>query len=172
MGVSPDDVKYVINTHMHHDHLGGNKFFTKAKHIVQREEYRFAICPDESFSSRYCLNTDLPGDPLDWQLLEGEAEPLPGIVLIPTPGHSPGHQSVFFRDIPGVGPLIYTGDSVYLEENWIKTIGPGICWNPPLAVQSMKKLQQIAALTGAYVFFSHDWEFFYSVPLAPKKFSK
>jgi N-acyl homoserine lactone hydrolase len=170
MGISTNEVKYVINTHMHHDHLGGNRFFPTATHIAQRSEYRFATCPDSTFSARYKLETDIP-DPLNWNLIEGEAEILPGISLIPTPGHSPGHQSIYISDIPGVGPLIYCGDAVYLKENWDETIGPGICWNPPLALQSMTKLQQIAKLTGAYVFYSHDWEFFNSIPHAPEKFT-
>lgn len=171
LGVSPADVKYVINTHMHHDHLGGNRFFTDAKHFVQKDEFRFAMYPDDAFSSRYTIKTDLDGAQLDWQLVEGEAEVLPGISLIPTPGHSPGHQSILLHDLPGVGPLIYCGDAVYLKENWEMNIGPGICYNPPLALKSMKKLQQIADIAGAYVFYSHDWEFFYSVPLATSKFA-
>ena len=171
LGVAPADVKYVINTHLHHDHLGGNRFFTNAKHFVQKDEFRFAMYPDDAFSSRYTIKTDLDGAQLDWQLLEGEAEVLPGISLIPTPGHSPGHQSILLHDLPGVGPMIYCGDAVYLKENWEMNIGPGICYNPPLALQSMKKLQQIAAIAGAYVFYSHDWDFFYSVPLATTKFA-
>ena len=154
---------------MHHDHLGGNRFFPNAIHIAQKEEYRFATCPDEAFSSRYTVKTDMP-EPLNWQLAEGECEPLPGIVLIPTPGHSPGHQAILLRDLPGVGPFIYCGDAVYMEENWEKNIGPGICWNPPMALKSMAKLKQIQSLTGAYVMVSHDWDYFYTLPHAPEKF--
>ena len=170
MGIKASDVKYVINTHMHHDHLGGNKFFTDAVHIVQKDEYRFANFPDNAFSSRYKLETDLGGKNLNWNLVEGEAEVLPGISLIPTPGHSPGHQSILLHDLPGVGALIYCGDAVYLKENWEKDIGPGICWNPPMALASMRKLKQIASLVDAYVFYSHDWDYFYTLPLAPEKF--
>ncbi len=171
MGIGLSEIKYVINTHMHHDHLGGNRFFPNATHVVQREEYRFAICPDESFSSRYTLHTDLP-EKLNWKLIEGEAEILPGITLIPTPGHSPGHQSILFNDVPGIGPMLYCGDAVYLKENWGKNIGPGICWNPPIAYKSMSKLKQIASIVDAYVYYSHDWDFFYSTPQAPEKLGK
>jgi N-acyl homoserine lactone hydrolase len=170
MGIALSDVRYVINTHMHHDHLGGNRFLPNATHVANKNEYRFAMCPDEAFSSRYTLKTDLP-EALNWKLVEGETEILPGISLIPTPGHSPGHQSVYLHDLPGIGPLIYCGDAVYLKENWEKNIGPGICWNPPMAMASMQKLKQIAHLTGAYIFYSHDWDYFYTLPLAPQKFS-
>ena len=169
MGVKLDDIKYIINTHMHHDHLGGNRFFPNATHIVQKEEYRFAICPDDGFSARYTLHSDLP-EQLNWKLIEGECEVLPGIVLIPTPGHSPGHQSILLKDVPGVGNLVYCGDAVYMKENWEKEIGPGICWNPPLAIKSMLKLKQIAELTDSYVFVSHDWDYFNTLPMAPEQF--
>ena len=170
MGVALSDVKYVINTHMHHDHLGGNKFFPDAIHVAQKDEYRFAMYPDNAFSERYKIETDLP-EQLNWKLVEGEAELLPGISLIPTPGHSPGHQAILLHDAPGVGPLIYCGDSVYLKENYEKDIGPGICWNPPMAIASMRKLTQIASLIDAHIFYSHDWDFFYSIPRAAQKFS-
>lgn len=170
LGIKPDDVKYVINTHMHHDNIGANRLFTKARHYVQKAEYRFAMYPDEAFSSRYTIKTDLPFD-LDWVLIEGETEILPGITVIPSPGHTPGHQSILFDDIPGVGPLLYCGDAVYLAEDYENDSGPDICWNPHLAIESMHHLKEVVKKTGAYVMYSHDWDYFYTLPLSPEKFS-
>jgi len=109
-GFSPDDVKMVINTHLHFDHCGGNMFFPNAEFVVQREHYDWAMrennCPKRDF--------DLPG--IKWRFAEGEFELLPDIDMILTPGHVPGHQSVVVH-LKKSGTAIITGDALSLIEN-------------------------------------------------------
>jgi glyoxylase-like metal-dependent hydrolase (beta-lactamase superfamily II) len=107
-GHSPGDVDVVISTHLHFDHAGGNTVrdpdgtmrpaFPRARHVVQRAEYDFASLPNERVRASY-----LPAnyEPLDkaglWDFVDGETEIVPGVRVLPTPGHTPHHQSVLIR---------------------------------------------------------------------------
>jgi N-acyl homoserine lactone hydrolase len=88
VGLSPTDVDLVINCHLHADHAGGNVAFHGTPILVQPEELSAARAPD------YTVPEDVDLDGAAWQPRAGEHEPLPGVRVIPTPGHSPGHQSV------------------------------------------------------------------------------
>ena len=88
IGVTPDDVDLVINCHLHADHAGGNVAVRGTPILVQPDELAAARAPD------YTVAADVDLDGASWQERAGEHEPLPGITVIPTPGHSPGHQSV------------------------------------------------------------------------------
>jgi N-acyl homoserine lactone hydrolase len=97
----PRDVFCVINTHLDFDHCGGNRLFPGIRIHVQSREL------------------EQPRAPLDWVHFDGatyvehdgEGEVLPGIRLLPTPGHSPGHQSVLV-DTPD-GLVVLGGDVAY-----------------------------------------------------------
>jgi N-acyl homoserine lactone hydrolase len=97
----PRDVLCVINTHLHFDHCGGNRLFPGVPIHVQRLELHAAHHPHEwvNFPDATYIEHD------------GEAEVLPGIRLLPTPGHTPGHQSVLV-DTPD-GLIVIGGDVAY-----------------------------------------------------------
>lgn len=88
VGLAPEDVDLVINCHLHADHAGGNVHFRGTPILVQPAELAAAREPD------YTVHEDIDLDGGRYDEREGEYEPLPGIRVIPTPGHSPGHQSV------------------------------------------------------------------------------
>lgn len=88
IGVEPGDVDLVINCHLHVDHAGGNVHFRGTPIIVQPAELEAAREPD------YTVPEDIDLDGGRYEAHEGEHEPLPGIRVLSTPGHSPGHQSV------------------------------------------------------------------------------
>lgn len=90
IGMEPSDVTHVTNCHLHFDHCGGNPELTSQPTFVQRTELSAArTTPD------YTLPELLEGS--RFVELDGETEVLPGIVLVPTPGHTDGHQSVVVR---------------------------------------------------------------------------
>lgn len=95
LGVSPDDVDLVINCHLHADHAGGNVHLSGARILVQPAELEAARAPDYSVTA----SLDLDGG--RYEPREGEYEPLPGVRVVPTPGHSPGHQSVLLETDAG-----------------------------------------------------------------------
>jgi glyoxylase-like metal-dependent hydrolase (beta-lactamase superfamily II) len=104
-GHTPEDVDIVINTHLHFDHAGGNTVrepdgdigpaFPRARHVVQRRELEFAGLPNERIRASYMAPNHEPITRAGlWDLVDGEAEIVPGVRVVPTPGHTPHHQSV------------------------------------------------------------------------------
>lgn len=170
LGLKPDDIKYVINTHFHWDHVGGNRFFSKSKFISQVAEYRFARYPDHWYGDRY-LKKDFDYD-LNYTTVEGDVEIVPGVWVLLTNGHTPGHESIMLLDVPDAGNIILSGDAIYMRENIEKGLAPGICWNGDLAVRSIRRLISLSKLMDAHIIVSHDLEYWKTLPLSPKKYTR
>jgi N-acyl homoserine lactone hydrolase len=102
-GVDLADIGLVVNCHLHFDHCGGNPLFPGTPIVAQRVELRTA------HAGMYTIDklVDFPG--VRFEQLDGEAEILPGVWVIPTPGHTEGHQSlvVMQRD----GTLVLAGQA-------------------------------------------------------------
>lgn len=120
VGASPANIALVINTHLHFDHAGGNTAradggvrpsFPKARHVVQEGEYHWATHTNERTAASYFGRNFVPlmeAGRID--LVAGEREVVRGIRVIPTPGHTPHHQSVL---IDGQGDrALFLGDLV------------------------------------------------------------
>lgn len=103
-GLRPEDIDIVIQTHLHHDHIGNTAKCKKAKIIVQEDELRFALAPHPLFSAVY--PTELLKE-ISFQPVSGDTEIIDGIRLLITPGHSPGTQSVAIKTTQGTA--IITG---------------------------------------------------------------
>jgi len=85
----PRDVAAVINTHLHFDHCGGNRLFPGVPIHVQARELADARTLDN-----YTVREWVDFEGVTYVEHEGEAEVLPGIRLLPAPGHTDGHQVV------------------------------------------------------------------------------
>ena len=108
IGVTTSDVTIVINTHLHFDHAGGNTHrdeagniepsFPKARYIVKRGEYDFATHPNERTSASYFERNFMPVvRDSQFEFVVREKEIVKGIRVVPTPGHTPFHQSVLIE---------------------------------------------------------------------------
>jgi N-acyl homoserine lactone hydrolase len=95
-GVGPDDVDVVVNCHLHFDHSGNNFRFPGIPLFMQRVERENAEGPDYTIPQ---VVVDFPGS--SPELLDGEAGILPGVRIVPTPGHTSGHQSVLVETDQG-----------------------------------------------------------------------
>lgn len=100
----PSDISYVVNTHLHFDHCGQNAVFKEVPFMVQRAELERAR-RDATWLTDWF---DFAG--ARFELLEGDAEVLPGVRVIATPGHTIGHQSVV---VDGDGEELLIGDAAY-----------------------------------------------------------
>jgi N-acyl homoserine lactone hydrolase len=101
----PRDVVCVINTHLHFDHCGGNRLFRGTPIHVQRAEREAALADD------YTIHTWVDFEGATYVEHDGEAEILPGVRVLPTPGHTPGHQSVLVDTDDGL--VVLAGDVGY-----------------------------------------------------------
>ena len=153
LNLTPSDIKMVILTHMHWDHVGGLRYFTRCPVVVQKAEYRFAFHPDTFVSGQYMRNHfDFQ---VPYKIIEGDSMLLPGLSVISTPGHSPGHQSVVIRLRSGQSHII-TGDAVSTLDNMMMKIPGGNSWNGQLAVESIYRLEHLSVMLEAAIYPSHD----------------
>jgi len=118
-GVQPEEIAYVVNTHLHFDHVGWNTIdvdgepvptFPQARYVIQREEWDHWTGLERL--PRYVSECAQPLQRAGrLHLVRGEQRLTPDVTVWPTPGHTPGHQSILVRS-GGEGALI-TGDTFY-----------------------------------------------------------
>ncbi len=172
-GHRPDEVKWVINTHLHFDHAGGNTLlagsagpgterplrlgFPNATYIVQRNELDFARHTNERTRASYLPHNYEPVDQAGrWRLLDGNVEILPGITARLTPGHIPWHQSLVIAS--GGETAVFLGDVIpthhHLPLAWIM----GYDLEPLRTLESKRALLAEATAGGWWFIFEHDAE--------------
>ena len=157
IGINFKDVHYVVDSHLHWDHCGGNRLFTQSKILVQRAEYRFAHYPDSYAQASFLKNHfDLPD--LHYELVEGDKKIFDGVHILLTNGHTPGHQSLLVK-LKKTGTIILPGDAIPTRENLEKNLLPGPVWSAEGAYHSLLRLKDIAQRENGQIFLSHDAEF-------------
>jgi glyoxylase-like metal-dependent hydrolase (beta-lactamase superfamily II) len=108
VGVALDDLVLVANCHLHFDHCGGNPLLGATPVLAQRTELATARAGDYTFEHLL--------DGTTFELLDGSAEPLPGLHVIPTPGHVDGHQSLVVECADG--SVVLAGQSHDSADHW------------------------------------------------------
>src|SRR5690349_12061752 len=107
IGLTPEDIDTVVSTHYDIDHAGRHAAFTKAHYVVQRAHH-----VDAASNPRFAALRPEWDQPMERiQLVDGDTELLPGLELIETSGHVPGHQSVLVR-LPNTGAIVLAIDAV------------------------------------------------------------
>jgi N-acyl homoserine lactone hydrolase len=115
IGLKPDDIETVISTHYDGDHAGRHAAFTKAQYVVQRVHHS-----DAASNPRYADVRPQWDQPMERiRLVDGDTELLPGLELIETSGHAPGHQSVLVR-LPKTGAILLPIDAVPFGESFTR----------------------------------------------------
>ena len=162
-GTTENDIRVVIASHFHYDHIGGLRFFRNAKVYVQNNELRAARHPDMGVDC--ILRKQYFDHPLDFHTLMGDTEIVPGVWVLSTFGHTPGHQSLLV-ELPS-GTMIFSGDAIHVWENAEKERPFNGFYNLQDAFESIRRLKMLAAVTKGTLVPSHDpalWETFKPAP--------
>jgi N-acyl homoserine lactone hydrolase len=151
VGVKPSEITAVINTHLHNAHCGGNHLFGNAQFFISKSEFDFidrTVDDDPNQTAYMSENFDKVKS---LNKTKGEYKITEDVRVIPTPGHTTGHQSVVVSLDDG-GNLVYSGDVSPLKDNLVGRI-PMSSYDRKQTLASMKKLLQIE---DARWIFSHD----------------
>ena len=165
IGVAPTDISIVINTHLHFDHAGGNTraredgsvelSFPNARYFVKRGEYDYALHPNERTAASYFDRNYLPIEAAGkLELVVRERDIVKGIRVVPTPGHTPFHQSIL---IESAGErAFYLGDLVpthaHLPLPWIM----GYDVEPLVTLETKRRILRQALEEEWSLIFEHD----------------
>ena len=166
LGLKPDDIRFVANSHLHFDHCGGNEFFPRATFLVQRPELESARRP--GFVPSYSPSPLDFDHPLDYRMIDGEHDVFGdgSVILFPTYGHTPGHQSLRVR-AGKQAQIVCASDACYTRENMDRDVLPKILWDASVMHESLATLRKLRDQGGATMFYGHDPVQWQATPRAP-----
>lgn len=152
-GLDPADVTDIVITHLHFDHCGGLELLPHARVHVQQAEWDFAADPPVYQQLAY-----IPADWAQvqrWMFHQGEHDLFGdgAITLFPTPGHTPGHQSVLVR-LAGRTALC-VGDAAYHPMKMAERKLPAYLWSPDALIASWEQIEHLRDRHDAELLFSH-----------------
>ncbi len=159
LGVKPSDIKFLAVSHTHPDHIGNVSLFPQSMLLVQKAEYEW---PNPLGVGRF-----KPEHPVT--KLEGDYDVFGdgSVVIIATPGHTPGHQSLLVK-LAKTGALLLTGDAVHFKDNWDNRRVPSANFDKDKTVTSMQRIADILAKEKATLWINHDKAQRDTLKLAPQ----
>ncbi|HZP31644.1 MAG TPA: N-acyl homoserine lactonase family protein [Acidimicrobiia bacterium] len=166
VGVDPADVVAVAVSHFHYDHAGGLHHFAGRVpvHAQRRELAYVRRARDDELLAHAYEHRDFDDPAIDWHLVDGDTEIVPGVTALLTAGHTPGHQS-FLVDVdrrragPDAAPgFVFAFDAADLQENLDHElpVGTTVDAEPEATVESIRRLKAIARERGYRVVPGHD----------------
>ena len=165
LGHRPEEVRVVVDTHLHFDHAGGNTYrdeagavrvaFPNARYVVHRGEYEYATHANERTAGSYLPPNFVPvAEARRFDLVGDGAEVVSGVRLLATPGHTPHHQSVVVESAGET--LCFLADVIptaaHLPLPWIM----GYDVEPLRTLESKRALLARAEADGWLLVFEHD----------------
>jgi glyoxylase-like metal-dependent hydrolase (beta-lactamase superfamily II) len=157
LGVGPEDVRYVIQGHLHCDHAGGLRLFETAGAAIvcHEEEWKFVSQVER---------TDFFYSRADWNFLArrrpvtvyGDQEILRDLWLLSLPGHTPGTMGLLVK-LAHTGWVLLTTDALYTHESYgPPAVGSPIVWDREKWAASVEKIRRVGAARNALVLPGHD----------------
>jgi len=160
----PGKIDFIINSHLHYDHAGGNELVPNAAMVVQRREWAVTKSEEEAAAAGFYRADYDHGH--DVREVDGEHDLFGdgSVTTIPTFGHTPGHQSLRVRT--DEGEAVLTGDACYFCRTLRERKLPRFVHDNTEMLASLDRLERLER-GGATLFFGHDPEFWRTVPQAP-----
>ena len=149
--VDPASIDWIIASHLHNDHCGGMMFVPNATVIVQSKEWAAAqACDDPWVYNRIDFDTGHKVKAIDGELdLFGDGS----VMIVPTYGHTPGHQSAIVR--LASGDVLLAADCGYTERNLEERALPGFTFDKDEGLVTLDRLSKLRA-SGTRIMFGHD----------------
>lgn len=178
IGLSPDDIKYVVASHLHLDHGGNVGKFPNSTIVVQKDEVKNAFWPEAGTGGPYMIGDVMPlraansnyPNAVKMLQLEGDLDLFGDgtIVVKRWVAHTPGSQMMTVR-LKNTGMIILTGDNVYFRENVEKSIPPNIvlAYNPTGFLTAYEWIRHMQATEKADFFTAHDPDAFKAMKKPP-----
>lgn len=159
IGLKTSDITLVAVSHTHGDHIGNVCLFPNSTVLMQRAEYMWIRSPDgpnDNANQLKILARKLLGTPKHLKLVQGDTDVFGdgSLVLISTPGHTPGSQSLLVH-LRKSGFIILSGDVVHSEENFQRDIVPSLNTDKVASIASMEKVKRMMATYKAKLFINH-----------------
>jgi N-acyl homoserine lactone hydrolase len=161
LSVKPADIKFVAVSHTHPDHIGNVELVPQAMLLVQKAEYDW---PGANSAPRF-----KPEHPVT--KLEGDYDVFKdgSVVILSTPGHTPGHQSLLVK-LPKTGALVLSGDAVHFQGNWENRGVPAANFDKDKTLASMQRLADVLSKEKAQLWINHDKAQRDSLKMAPDSY--
>ncbi len=158
LGIRPDDVSHIVQTHLHIDHTGALGHFPNAVVVVHALEREAALAAADPMQTGY-IRADYDRPELRWQTIEADTDLFgDGLIrLLETPGHAAGHMSLLI-DLAETGSVLITADAADNLAQWEGRAHVRAFHSRADAARSLRRLHQLADHTRALVVFGHDPE--------------
>ena len=147
-GLEITDVNLIVNSHLHFDHCGNNRLFPNAEIFVQSSELSIGRTPRYTVAEWF----DYEGARLN--AVSGDMEICDGVKLLPTPGHTPGHQSVLVETVGG--DLLVAAQAAYTADEYQRGGDPAEQAHEGLEEQYLQSISRLKSVAAEEVYFSHD----------------
>jgi glyoxylase-like metal-dependent hydrolase (beta-lactamase superfamily II) len=164
VGVAPEDIDVVVNTHLHFDHSGGNTreedgktvpVFPRARYVVQMGEWEDATHPHERSRASYRVENFVPlAESRQLETVQGEVEVAPGVRVVPVGGHTAYHQMVLVEG--GGKTLAIPTDLLPTTSHLPLPFVMGYDLFPVGTLEAKRRLLERAAREGWMLLFYHD----------------
>ncbi len=166
LGLKPEDIDILIATHLDGDHAGNTDRFPNAEIVIQRAHREAARTLDRFQGTRRYW--DAPG--LKYREVEGDTEIAPGVEVIESSGHVPGHQSVLVR-LPKTGPVLLAIDAINRTDQYdaeTRTIGPYDMDEAGVRASTRKLMDRARREGASLVVCGHDADQWATLKKAPE----
>ena len=167
--VKPEQIKYVGISHYHADHTGQIASFPKATLLIGAREWDAISSPKPAEGVNFKpFEGWIKGEnKVEPQVLDKDVFGDGTVIVLRTPGHTPGHSSLLVK-LAQMGPVIISGDAVHFRENYDTDGVPSFNYDRAQTVASIERIKKIASNLNATLIIQHDARDIEKLPVFPE----